>query len=162
MAETTELDEDEQGAVGGSDGGNPGGTITIEDFEIDDGNLASNSGIESQKTKLRPRCQYAEDCYRKKPHHRKTYCHPGDEDWNGGENRRLKPRCPFGEFCTRWYNMCCCSRSVRPSVRYAFTKRAETIRRATCVYKLVSRGFASARFQTECSAYAVFPSAAVR
>jgi len=29
----------------------------------------------------RPKCKYAEKCYRKNPEHKKECCHPGDPDW---------------------------------------------------------------------------------
>ena len=104
MAQAIDSEEDEWGAVGGADDGNLKGRITIGDFEVTDEDASSISLSKPRKTnpsELRRRCQYAEDCYRKNPHHRKKYCHPGDEDWNSGGKYCPKSRCPFGEFCTR-------------------------------------------------------------
>ena len=111
MAFNADFDDDELGAVGGSNDQSKS-NITMDDYEMED----EADALDTKKLhreeilanfKLRPRCQYAEDCYRKNPHHRKSYCHPGDEDWDGAEKQRPKPKCPFGEFCTRLIaNLC--------------------------------------------------------
>ena len=82
---------------------NQSGSVSMADFEIDEIE-ASTSNSERQNagtSRLRPRCQYDMDCYRKNPRHLKDYCHPRDSDWNGAGKHRPKPLCPFGEFCTR-------------------------------------------------------------
>ena len=92
------------GAVGGSDFPDQSGITTTAHFEKEevDSSTPVRQNPASSGRKFRPKCQYAEDCYRKNPRHLKEYCHPKDADWNGADRHRPKPRCPFGEFCTRW------------------------------------------------------------
>jgi len=49
---------------------------------------------------FRIKCQYGAACYRKNPHHRERYCHPGDDDWKESMNTK-KSKCPFGINCYR-------------------------------------------------------------
>ena len=108
-------------AGGGNDGafGACGGLPTVArvgpsrifaiDDDYDDNDDHDNPSRQSQnkipssnpRKRLRPKCQYGQDCYRKNPHHFTTYCHPKDAEWSQGDENRPKARCPFGIFCTR-------------------------------------------------------------
>ncbi|XP_043686309.1 aprataxin and PNK-like factor isoform X4 [Vespula pensylvanica] len=60
-------------------------------------NKASVSGAEQVETK-RNKCIYKDKCYRKNPHHKVQFSHPGDPDFEEVDER---PECPYGIHCYR-------------------------------------------------------------
>ncbi|KAL2717711.1 aprataxin and PNK-like factor isoform X2 [Vespula squamosa] len=60
-------------------------------------NKASVSGTEQVETK-RNKCIYKDKCYRKNPHHKVQFSHPGDPDFEEVDER---PECPYGIHCYR-------------------------------------------------------------
>ena len=77
--------------------GDPQDDDDLEEITVPE---STGKASEQPRKRLRPRCQYAEDCYRKNPHHFKAYCHPADHEWND-RGPRPKARCPFGSLCNR-------------------------------------------------------------
>ena len=99
-------DEEELGACGGGGNPRPGPSRDFSSYDDDDleevvVSASTKKSPGKPRKRLRPKCQYAEDCYRKNPHHFQAYCHPGDREWNE-RGPRPKARCPFGSFCNRW------------------------------------------------------------
>jgi len=98
-------DEEELGACGGGGNLRPGPSRDFSSYDDDDleevvVSASTKKSPGKPRKRLRPKCQYAEDCYRKNPHHFQAYCHPGDREWNE-RGPRPKARCPFGSFCNR-------------------------------------------------------------
>ncbi|XP_046832429.1 aprataxin and PNK-like factor isoform X1 [Vespa crabro] len=60
-------------------------------------NKASVSGAEQVETK-RNKCVYKDKCYRRNPHHKVQFSHPGDPDFEEVDER---PECPYGINCYR-------------------------------------------------------------
>ncbi|KAF7415201.1 hypothetical protein HZH68_003690 [Vespula germanica] len=60
-------------------------------------NKASVSGAEQVETK-RNKCIYKDKCYRKNPHHKVQFSHPGDPDFEEVDERS---ECPYGIHCYR-------------------------------------------------------------
>ncbi|XP_063892938.1 aprataxin and PNK-like factor isoform X1 [Helicoverpa armigera] len=49
------------------------------------------------KPRLRERCLYGENCYRRNPQHLSEFSHPRDADWGAGS----RGTCPYGAACRR-------------------------------------------------------------
>ncbi|XP_015189553.1 PREDICTED: aprataxin and PNK-like factor [Polistes dominula] len=60
-------------------------------------NEANISNTEQVKIK-RNKCVYKDKCYRKNPHHKVQFSHPGDPDFEEVDER---PKCPYGIKCYR-------------------------------------------------------------
>ncbi|XP_076268077.1 uncharacterized protein LOC143201112 isoform X2 [Rhynchophorus ferrugineus] len=58
-------------------------------------NVASNS-----QPKVREKCWYGENCFRKNPAHKELYSHPGDDDYMLKADDNI-PDCPYGASCYR-------------------------------------------------------------
>ena len=60
----------------------------------------STTGVNPTKRK---RCPYGISCYRQNVIHRQQASHPGDSDWNDGDDDKneTKLKCPYGEKCYR-------------------------------------------------------------
>ncbi|XP_022829763.1 aprataxin and PNK-like factor isoform X2 [Spodoptera litura] len=61
------------------------------------GNNAAPTSPVKPTVRLRERCFYGANCYRRNPQHREDFCHPNDSDWGSGE----QTACPYGSGCGR-------------------------------------------------------------
>ncbi|XP_040924106.1 aprataxin and PNK-like factor [Betta splendens] len=64
-------------------------------------NSDSASASTQSQTRVRTPCPYGKDCYRKNPIHFQECCHPGDIDYEEGEEEGDRPECPYGTACYR-------------------------------------------------------------
>lgn len=61
------------------------------------GDNAAPSSPVKPTVRLRERCFYGANCYRRNPQHRVDFCHPNDSDWGSGD----QGPCPYGSGCRR-------------------------------------------------------------
>ncbi|CAH0694359.1 unnamed protein product [Spodoptera exigua] len=82
------------------DTGNPSAPIDVQPGTSNNDQSGDNAAPASPvkpTVRLRERCFYGANCYRRNPQHREDFCHPNDSDWGAGE----QVACPYGSGCRR-------------------------------------------------------------
>ncbi|KAI4496974.1 hypothetical protein M0802_007922 [Mischocyttarus mexicanus] len=69
-------------------------TTSLSTSEQTETNMSSTEQVQIKRNK----CAYKDKCYRKNPHHKVQFSHPGDPDFEEVDER---PQCPYGIKCYR-------------------------------------------------------------